>query len=134
MDEKRLFIADDNAEFAEFCAKVARGEGWTVTLCADGLELLEAIGSEDAAALLLCDLNMPRLDGIEVIRGLHAARRRLLVRFMTGGAPVNAVTANLLAREHGLVVREHIRKPISLSDIRAILASDEVEILRLSLD
>lgn len=40
MGEKRLLIADDNAEFAAFCAKVARGDGWSVTICNNGAELL----------------------------------------------------------------------------------------------
>ena len=131
MDEKRLFIADDNLEFARFCARVAGGEGWTVTVCEDGIELLDALEREDGAALLLCDVNMPRLDGFEMLRYLGPASRRLLIRFMTGGAPINAMAATILAREHGLVSRDFLVKPIPIARLREALSLD-AEALRRS--
>lgn len=120
----RLFIADDNIEFAAFCAKVARGEGWTVTICKDGIELLDALLGEDTPALILCDVNMPRLDGFEAIPSLRVANRHHLVRFMTGGVPINAKAATMLGQEHGLTVRDYLLKPITIADLRAILRSD----------
>lgn len=122
--EKRLLIADDNVDFANFCAKVAHGEGWTVTLCKDGAELLEAIRRDDLPALVLCDVNMPEVDAFAVINGLRDTKRRLLFRFMTGGAPINATAASLLAEELGLSVRGYLPKPIGIDSLRATLALD----------
>lgn len=122
--EKRLLIADDNVEFANFCAKVARGEGWTVTLCKNGAELLEAIRGDDHPALVLCDINMPQVDAFEVIQDLRDTKRRLLFRFMTGGVPINAKAASFLGEEHGLSVRGYLLKPIGIDSLRATLALD----------
>ncbi|SNT22548.1 response regulator [Antarctobacter heliothermus] len=87
----RLIIADDNAQFLDFVRTVAEGAGWVVTLCADGNELLEILKKMSDPALVLVDINMPNLDGVEVawklsdLNGSAPAR----LRFITGGDPSN---------------------------------------------
>ena len=46
-----LYVADDNVEFAEFCAEIARREGWTVEISQNGSVLLEKLRQGNDPAL-----------------------------------------------------------------------------------
>ncbi|WOI55491.1 response regulator [Palleronia sp. LCG004] len=117
----RIFIADDNAEFAEFCAEVARKDGWSPVLCRDGRELIQAMKREGGPALILCDLDMPHLDGTEVARELPDLNGAMRIRFMTGGSDVNALAARLIAEARDLSAGRLMLKPISVAELRKVL-------------
>lgn len=74
MKKIKVFIADDNAELlAVMKAYVNREEGMTLTGTAmDGAEVLEKLKSTPADVLVL-DIVMPLLDGMEVLRTLSEA-------------------------------------------------------------
>lgn len=120
----RLYVADDNAEFAQFCAEVARREGWTVTVCINGADLLDELRKEDGAALLMVDIMMPVLDGIEVIDQLAQINRDLRVRFITGGPYSSALAARMMAEARDIAAGQFLTKPIHLDELRAILTME----------
>ncbi|MFZ7093431.1 response regulator [Primorskyibacter sp. 2E233] len=76
-----FYVADDNIEFAEYCTQVARREGWTVEVAQNGSDLLDKLRQGKEPALILCDIQMPKLDGIEVEQKLPKINRKLRVRF-----------------------------------------------------
>ena len=121
----RLYIADDNLEFSSVCEKVARREGWTVTICEDGAELLHALHQEHGPALILCDIHIPNIDGIDVAQELRFINRPLLVRFMTGGPPVDAFAAQMIGEAHKVVGGRFLYKPISIDRLREALSFDK---------
>jgi CheY-like chemotaxis protein len=116
----QVYIADDNSEFVEFCVKVAKQEGWTPVLCQDGVELLRDLKRGNELALVLCDLNMPNLNGIEVAYELPEIKRKLRIRFVTGGLESLANAARMLCEARGLSVGEDLIKPISVSTLRDV--------------
>ncbi|PSN10677.1 diguanylate cyclase [filamentous cyanobacterium CCT1] len=67
----RILIADDNADMQEFVAYLLRNEGYTVEGVADGAVALESVGRQ-RPDLVLTDVMMPRLDGLELLRSLRA--------------------------------------------------------------
>lgn len=117
----RLYIADDNADFAEFCAEVAQLEGWEVTCCTNGADLLDCVQQESGPALLLIDILMPVMDGIEVVKALGNVNRDMRIRFITGGPEASAQAAQLMANSRSFNVGEILRKPLSLQDLRDVL-------------
>jgi len=67
----RLLVVEDETAL---CASIAEGlrlDGYEVDTCQDGLEALELCGVE-TYDLILLDLNLPGLDGMEVLRRLRA--------------------------------------------------------------
>ncbi len=120
----RLYVADDNREFAEFCAEIAQKEGWRVTICENGSDLLEALKQERTPAFVLIDIHMPVLDGIEVIEELGAVNRDLKLRFITGGPQSSALAARMIADARGFEVGRFLTKPISLAQFREVLAEE----------
>lgn len=127
----RLIIADDNAQFLEFVRTVAEGAGWVVTLCADGIELMAILEEMSDPALVLVDINMPNLDGVEVAWKLadlaESAPARL--RFVTGGDPSNAIAARMIAKAREQDPGMTLFKPIPIDKLREVLAY-EAEMLK----
>lgn len=121
-----LLIAEDNGAVAEALRRKAESCGWSVTLCPDGAELLAALPALPAPALLLIDVNMPRLNGIEAIERVADAPlpEPTRIRFMTGGADVNAAAARMIAEAKGLDVGETLYKPFPMSLFADMLASE----------
>lgn len=117
----QIYIVDDNTEFAEYLAVVARREGWTTDICTNGLELLDSLKKGSGPALLLVDINMPVLDGIEVIDGIADQDRPLRICFMTGGADPAMIAAKMIAKARDLQVGKNIYKPLSKSTFTSIL-------------
>ena len=119
-----LYIADDNRAFAEYVAEVARGEGWSTYICSHGAELLDALTVEDGPALLLIDVNMPVMDGIEVIEGLLNIQRDLCIRFITGGPDTSALAARMIANARSIRTGRFLLKPLSIKALRQVLAEE----------
>ncbi|OYU37450.1 MAG: hypothetical protein CFE33_20765 [Pseudorhodobacter sp. PARRP1] len=123
---KLLLIADDNEQFSAMVANVASRRGWVCRKYCNGNELLEALNDTEGPALLLLDILMPDLDGIETIGRLKnsAARDKLRVRFVTGGVQTNAVAAKMIASALHLEVGATIYKPVSIAELDFVLADE----------
>ena len=67
---KQIVVADDEQGFRTLVRKVATSMDWDVIECADGAELIEAAPSLDQESVLLIDIMMPEVDGIEAISRL----------------------------------------------------------------
>ncbi|MDN5790052.1 MAG: response regulator transcription factor [Micrococcales bacterium] len=67
----RVLVVDDDLALAEMLGIVLRNEGLEVTHCADGAEALAAF-RESRPDLVLLDLMLPGLDGMEVCRRIRA--------------------------------------------------------------
>jgi two-component system chemotaxis response regulator CheY len=69
---KKILIIDDSATVRQQLRKALVGASFEVVEAADGVEGLDAIiGSQDLAAVL-CDVNMPRMGGLEMLEMLNA--------------------------------------------------------------
>jgi EAL domain-containing protein (putative c-di-GMP-specific phosphodiesterase class I) len=75
----------------------------------DGLRILDRGGAE----IVLCDLNMPEMDGVEFLRHLSARRFEGSIVLMSGEDKRILRTAESLAKAHGLNVLGAVEKPIS---------------------
>lgn len=72
--------------------KLLEGAGHTVVLARDGVEALECLG-RDRFALLITDLEMPHMNGAELIAAVHA-------RVDLAGLPMLAITGHEAMQSH----------------------------------
>jgi two-component system alkaline phosphatase synthesis response regulator PhoP len=72
--EKRILLVEDDRFLRRACEASLRQRGFTVLTAADGEEGLRR-AREEAPDLVLLDLLMPRLGGVEVLRALRADER-----------------------------------------------------------
>ena len=88
----RILFVDDDPILREFAQVNLASPTTTITVAADGVEALEAIAAS-SFDLVLLDLEMPRMDGFEVLTRLRAdpATAALPVMVQTGREDVAAI-------------------------------------------
>lgn len=113
----RILVADDNPVSLGFLVEALQSLGHAVTGVDDGGKALDA-AMDQAFDLLLLDLRMPVLDGVEVLRRLR----------QSGGASCNAHAlatsadagmADSLVRETGFA--DVLRKPVAVAELKSRL-------------
>lgn len=128
----RIMIADDEAAIRESLERVLQVEGYETSTVANGLAVLDGVDG-DAPDLLILDLMMPRLGGLETCRRLRAAGRDLPVLMLTARDQVSDRVAGLDAGAD-----DYLPKPFAteelLARVRALLrrraqGDDESQIL-----
>jgi DNA-binding response OmpR family regulator len=115
MVERTILIVEDDAALRETIAYNLRGEGYHVLVAADGISALE-VARLNQPTLILLDLMLPRLDGLEVCRQLRA-------RPETTNIPILMLTARgeetdkIVGLEMG--ADDYVTKPFSWNELRA---------------
>lgn len=120
-DRGWLVVIDDEPDVAEFMRKAAIGVGYQVHVARDAADFRRACG-ELAPTMVIVDIIMPGVDGIEMVTWLAELNFRGRVVVITGSQPNYARAAKLIGESKGgLDIQTH-SKPISLQDLRAVLA------------
>jgi DNA-binding response OmpR family regulator len=70
---KRVLLVDDDKGICSIWAEVLQAEGWTVEQCYDGEAAKEKVETFDPTVVVL-DLRMPKLNGIDVLKHLQISR------------------------------------------------------------
>jgi two-component system, cell cycle response regulator CpdR len=106
-----ILLAEDDESMREFLTKALRRAGHEAVPVGDGLDALSQIG-ETPFDLLLADVVMPGLDGIELARRAAKQQPGIKVMFITGFAAVA-----LRAREQSPRETRVLSKPFHLRDL-----------------
>lgn len=113
-----ILLAEDDNSMREFLAKALRRAGHNVVAVSDGVDALAQLADVEYD-LLLADVVMPGMDGIEVARRATKKQPGLRVMFITGFAAVA-----LRAREQSPKNARVLSKPFHLRDL-----VDQVEVM-----
>lgn len=117
MNKPRVLVVDDEAAIRNFLVRVLQLSGYEVTAACDGREALERL-TDSAFAVLLTDIKMDRLDGVELLRLAKERYPDLAVILLTGHATVPSAIAALRQGAH-----DYLLKPAKNEDILAAVAS-----------
>ena len=89
----RILVVDDEAKIRTIVAAILEGEGYNVLTAADGVEALEK-GQSLRPDILIADLQMPRMDGIEtIVRFKERFPRTVAIILTAHGSIESAVQA-----------------------------------------
>src|SRR4051794_11356900 len=128
----KVFVVDDDAAVRESLGRALRLEGYEVDLAADGAEALERLESDGAGVdLVVLDVLMPNVDGLEVCRRLRRGGSRLPVLMLTARDEVADRVAGLDAGADDYVVKPFALEEL-LARVRALLrrsADEAVDVL-----
>lgn len=108
MSEGRILVVDDELEVRLVLREFLSGRGYDVQLAESGMRALE-IAAEFNPQVVLLDVMMPKMDGVETLRQLLEARPGLSVIMVTANSDVGT-TSKLLA----LGAADYIPKPFDL--------------------
>jgi CheY-like chemotaxis protein len=111
----RVLVVDDNADMRLSTKLLLESEGYVVEVAANGAEALR-IQRERPAHILITDLFMPEVDGLETVQSFRAAHPEMPVIVVSGGGSLGKQQADHLsvARELGAVT---LRKPVEPRDL-----------------
>ena len=121
---ERILVVDDEAAIRETVGYALRGEGYQVSDAADGEEALE-VARNNGFDVLILDLMLPKLSGVEVCRRLRAESDVPILLLTAKDAEVDRV----LGLEAG--ADDYVTKPFSMAElvsrVRAILRRRELD-------
>ena len=120
MDVKRVLIVDDEADFREFVARVAKDLGFEATAVGSGAEFKSVYDQVDPDTVIL-DIVMPEEDGIELLNWLAARGCAARVLIVSGFNPHYRKMAKMLGGVKGLDVTT-VAKPLRPEELEAALA------------
>ena len=86
MTEKtpQLLLVEDEAMLRIIAAEMLQESGFTVHEAANGVEALEQLEAHPDVALLITDVQMPRMNGYELVEAVLPLRPDLKILLMTG--------------------------------------------------
>ena len=104
---KRVLIVDDSSSVRRQVCGVLVQAGYDVVEAADGVEGAETIRTQLDLDLVICDVNMPRLSGLDMLDSLHdeLARRQLPVMMLTTEGQPEAMARAKKAGAKGWIVK-----------------------------
>jgi DNA-binding NtrC family response regulator len=90
MSNTQLLVVDDDARYAQSVCELLRLDGHSVVCEVDGVRALQRIGVGDIAVLIL-DLDMPGVSGIDVLRALQTRMSDLKTIIVSGIADIEKI-------------------------------------------
>ena len=112
----RILVVDDERNIQLTLSRALSMEGYTVEVAGGGNEALERIAATPVD-LVVMDVRMPDLDGIEATRRLRASGLR---------TPIIALTADVLDRRDQYIdggYTDEFAKPVEIDDLTARIAA-----------
>jgi EAL domain-containing protein (putative c-di-GMP-specific phosphodiesterase class I) len=119
MGIKTLLVVDDEIDFARYVGEVAADLGFDV-LVSDNPSEFHTLYSNTIDVIVL-DLFMPKVDGVELLRFLANNNSQASVVFMSGKDPSVLRSAKELATEQGISVLGWLQKPFRAQQLEDIL-------------
>ncbi len=113
----RILVAEDDELMLDLLQRVLSEEGYEVTAVRDGAQALARLEGPAQYDLLLTDLRMPGVDGMEVLRQAMARQLRQPVILMTAFASVESA---VMAMREGAY--HYLAKPVDLEDLLEVVA------------
>ncbi len=111
----KVLIIDDDNDVGEFVAAAAEGLGMHCVRTTDASAVLSLCTPD--TTLILLDLMMPGMDGIEVLRLLSERKCKAGIVLMSGINKRVMETAEKLAEALGLSIIGHLQKPFRLTEL-----------------
>ena len=112
-----VLVVDDSITVRRVTQRLLKREGYRVALANDGLQALERL-QEEVPAVILSDIEMPRMDGFDLARNIRADAR-------TRSVPIIMITSRIAEkhREHAreLGVDHYLGKPYSEDELLGLV-------------
>jgi EAL domain-containing protein (putative c-di-GMP-specific phosphodiesterase class I)/CheY-like chemotaxis protein len=122
MADLRLLVIDDEVEFATFVGRVAADCGFVTAIANDPEEFRSRLATITPDVIVM-DLQMPRVDGVELLRELAQGKVAAKIILASGVDSRVLDTAKQLGLDAGLDIMATVLKPIRAADLRRIFES-----------
>lgn len=126
MMREKILLVDDEPGLSALLEEVVREEGFRARKVQSAMEAMAAL-EEEAFQLIITDLRMPEMDGLELLRRIRERDPQIGVIVMTAFASLETAVEALR-----LGALDYITKPLHVQEIKVVLrkASESLELKR----
>ncbi len=114
-----VMVVDDSLTVRRVTQRLLEREGYRVLLAKDGLDAMERLAGDELPAVVLSDIEMPRMDGFDLVRNLRADAR-------LAGLPVIMITSRIAQKHRDyaqqLGVDDYLGKPYDEEHLLGLIA------------
>jgi CheY-like chemotaxis protein len=123
----RIWIADDDDDFREALGKSLAQEERSIRLFANGEDLAEVLKRDPSFDIIIADLLMPGVDGLQVLEKSKKSNPDGVVIIMTGYASLDTAIQAIRGGAY-----DYIRKPFKLDELEVIVknAGEKIALIR----
>jgi len=123
----RVWIVDDDDDFREALGNSLAQEKRSIRLFANGEELIEALKRDPSFDIIIADLLMPVVDGLQVLEKARKSNPDGVVIIMTGYASLDTAIQAIRGGAY-----DYIRKPFKLDELEVIVknAGEKIALIR----
>ncbi len=112
---EKILVVDDEQSLREVLSIMLKRAGYTVTSAADGEEAIEHLNKE-IFDLVITDLRMPKVDGMEILKAVKSASPETVVLVITAFATADSAVE---AMKHGAY--DYLTKPFQVDEVQLII-------------
>ncbi|KPK44005.1 MAG: hypothetical protein AMK74_05850 [Nitrospira bacterium SM23_35] len=127
MEKDKILVIDDEELILDIAREILTNVGYDVTISSDGHEGIRLL-SEETFSLLLTDIRMPDISGLEVIQQVRNHNKEMPIIIITGHGTLDVAIKALKLGAQGFLL-----KPFTTTDLRSSVA-DALEKTRLLSD
>lgn len=119
--DKRILVVDDSPSIRQQVAAALQGSGFEIVEAGDGIEAFDKLAAQQDITAVICDVNMPRMNGLELIEKLKAAgsMTRLAVVMLTTEAQPELMQRAKAAGAKGWIVKP-FKAPLLVAAIKKL--------------
>jgi len=114
-NEEVVLVVDDEINLRKVLGTLLRRSGYSVRTASDGLEALDVLNRE-AISVIVTDLKMPRMDGLELLRKVHTERPDIPVIMVTAFGTVDRAVEAIKAGAF-----DFITKPFDRTELKQVI-------------
>ena len=115
MHQPSILVVDDELLIRDLLYDFFSGQGWQITVAENSEKALQVL-KDRTVDLVLTDIKMPELDGLQLAAQLRESRPDLPVVVMTGYPSVDSAVSALRAR-----VADYVIKPFNINQLFKLL-------------
>ena len=105
MAVKKILVIDDSETVREQVRQTLSGAGYEILEAIDGVDGLEKLRETKDVALALCDVNMPRMTGLEMVAELHRSGISIPILMLTSEGQPSLIRRARDAGAKGWIVK-----------------------------
>jgi putative nucleotidyltransferase with HDIG domain len=122
MASEKILVVDDEDMIRDLCYHILSAEGYQVTTASNGTAALEEL-SRSAPDLMITDIKMPGMDGIELFERVKGRNHDIVTVFITGHGTLDTAIESLMRGVDGFVLKPFTQEELLSAVERAITRS-----------
>lgn len=124
--KSQILLVDDDAEFCELLAEFLNNEEFRVSSCRDGFSALEKLQEESDFSVVVLDIMLPRINGLEILQTIRAQHNIPVIMLTGRGGEIDRIIGLEMGAD------DYLGKPCNprelVARLRAILRRSELHV------